>query len=151
MIGIPIIGIRVARAITQARQLLSGRSTLKCLHRGCFICVKYFYGTSWVCRLGFQDGWSGATLNCRNFDLDHFKSGLWPFYFKNKSQRTRGSGEKVHGTVGLAWPFFSVTGSHVHAHWRGFVSGAVVFEHFFGLNVYASILAISLIPQFIRS
>lgn len=150
LIAILIIGVRVARNSNKGSDsyFLAGR-TLKWPVIGAALFASNISTVHLVglAASGFQDG-----LVWGNFELLAILTliilGLIfaPFYFKNKISTLPEFLEKRYNTtartcmaiLALLGALFMHIGVSLYA-------GAVVFEHFFGLNVYVSILAISLI------
>lgn len=150
LIAILIIGIRVARKHNNGSDsyFLAGR-TLKWPVIGAALFASNISTVHLVglAASGFQDG-----LVWGNFELLAILTliilGLIfaPFYFKNKISTLPEFLEKrYNATARTCMAFLALLGALFLHIGVSLYAGAVVFEHFFGLNVYVSILAISLI------
>jgi len=150
LIGILIIGIRVARSNNTGSDsyFLAGR-TLKWPVIGAALFASNISTVHLVglAASGFQDGlvWGNFEL-LAILTLIILSLVFAPFYFKNKISTLPEFLEKrYNGTVRSCMAVLALLGAMFMHIGVSLYAGAVVFEHFFGLNVYASILAISLI------
>ena len=150
ILGILFIGLRVARNQSQSSDsyFLAGR-TLKWPVIGAALFASNISTVHLVglAASGFNDGlvWGNFEL-LAVLTLIVLSLIFAPFYYRNKISTLPEFLEKRYNSSARTWmAFLALLGALFMHIGVSLYAGAVVFEHFFGLNVYLSIFVISLI------